>query len=103
MSQQKLDTLPIGLSEAEKDDLETMIGEFRRQRRINPATEANEPLQAQLDSITQRIADLTETVLKIDRRMAPLVEINHLSHRKSELLNERLDAVIVALKKGNVL
>jgi hypothetical protein len=35
--------------------------------------------------------------------MAPLVEIIRLSHQKSELLSQRLDAVIAALKKGRMI
>ena len=103
MSPHSLDALPIGLSEAEKDDLEKMIGEFRRQSSTDSQSEAKAPLQAQLDSITRRLADLTEMLLTIDRRMAPLAEVIRLSHHKSELLSQRLDAVIAALKKGQVL
>ncbi|MBC2710732.1 MAG: hypothetical protein HGJ94_06945 [Desulfosarcina sp.] len=103
MSQQKVDAFTVGLSEAEKHDLEKMIGEFRRHRPVDALEVAREPIQAQLDSITQRLAELTEMLLNIDRRMAPLMEIMRLSHQKSELLNQRLDAVIAALKKGRML
>ena len=103
MSQQRLDEFPVGLSEAEKEDLEKMIGDFRRQSRAASHAEEREPLQSQLDSITQRLADLTEMFLNIDRRMAPLAEVIRLSHQKSELLSRRLDAVISALKKGQML
>lgn len=103
MSPHSLDALPVGLSEAEKDDLEKMIGEFRRQSRTDLQAEPKAPLQAQLDSITHRLADLTEMLLTIDRRMAPLAEVIRLSHQKSELLSQRLDAVIAALKKGQML
>ena len=100
MPQQKDDPFPAGLSTAEKQDLERMIGEFRRPRPDDARGESSEPIQVQLDSITRRLADLTEMVLTLDRRTAPLVEIIRLSHQKSELLNQRLEAVIAALKKG---
>ena len=103
MPPHSLDAFPVGLSEAEKEDLEKMIGEFRRQSHTDSHAEAKAPLQAQLDSITQRLADLTEMLLTIDRRMDPLAEVIRLSHQKSELLNQRLDAVIAALKKGQKL
>ena len=103
MPQQPLDGLPDGLSEAEKDDLEKMIAEFRRQRRQDPFADAGDPPQAQLDSITRRLADLTEMFLNIDHRMAHLVGVIRLSHQKSEILSQRLDAVIAALKKGHML
>ena len=103
MSQQKFDPFTVGLSEAEKDDLEKMIGEFRRQRPKNDHGEAGQPIQAQIDSLTRRLADLSQMVLTIDRQMAPLVEVMRLSRKKSELLNQRLDAAIAALKKGRML
>ena len=105
MSQQKIDALPVGLSEAEKDDLEKMIGEFRRDRLkdADASGETREPIQAQVDRLTRRLADLSESVLTTDRQMAALVEVMRLSHQKSELLNQRLDAVIAALKKGRIL
>ena len=89
MSQQKIDALDVGLSEAEKDDLEKMIGDFHRDRPRDAPGEAGESIQAQLDSLSRRLADL--------------VDIMRLSHQKSELLNQRLDAVIAALKKGRML
>jgi len=103
MPQAQRDAFTTGLSEAEKDDLEKMIGAFRRQGRPDPATVAREPLQDQLDRINRRLADLTEMILRIDRRLEPLVEVIRLSHQKSDLLNRRLDAVIDALKKGRLL
>lgn len=103
MPQQKADAFTVGLSEAEKHDLEKMIGEFRRDRQGDPLAAARVPIQDQMDSLTQRLADLTEMLLNIDRRMTPLMEVIRLSHQKSELLNQRLDAVIAALKKGKIL
>jgi hypothetical protein len=103
MTQPKIDALPAGLSEAEKDDLEKMIGEFHRDRSKNAPGEAGVPTQAQMASLTRRLADLADSVLTIDRQMAALVEVIGLSHQKSELLNQRLDAVIAALKKGRML
>ncbi|WP_319404577.1 hypothetical protein [uncultured Desulfosarcina sp.] len=100
MSQEKGDTFTVGLSEAEKNDLEKMIGEFRRFRPNDARREAEEPIQGQVDSLARKLADLTEMVLTADRQMATLMEVIRLSHQKSELLNQRLDAVIAALKKG---
>ena len=103
MSQQEIDALDTGLSEAEKNDLEKMIGEFRRDRSQDAPGEARAPIQAQVDRLTRRLADLSEWILTTDRRMAALMEVIRLSHQKSELLNQRLDAVITALKKGRML
>ena len=100
MPQKKSDAFRVGLTKTEKQGLETMAGEFRRHLPADALAEAREPIQTQLDSLTRRLADLTEMVLSIDRQMAPLAEVVRLSHQKSELLNQRLDAVIAALKKG---
>jgi hypothetical protein len=80
-----------------------MIAEFRRQRRLDSDTDAGATLQAQLDIVTQRLADLTEMLLNIDGRVTTLVEVIRLSHQKSELLSQRLDTVITALKKGHAI
>jgi hypothetical protein len=103
MSQQKVDSFTVGLSEAEKDDLEKMLGEFRREPPMDVPSAEKASVQSQLDRITRRLADLTEKVLHLDRQMAPLMEIIRLSHQKSELLSQRLDAVIAALKKGRMI
>ena len=103
MSQQPLDSLPVGLTEAEKEDLEEMIVAFRRHNHTEGPEADREPLQVQLDDIVSKLADLTEMILNIDRRLAPLAEVIRLSHHKSELLSQRLDTVIAALKKGYML
>ncbi|WP_319526264.1 hypothetical protein [uncultured Desulfosarcina sp.] len=99
MSQPVSDAFPMGITAAEKDDLEKMIGEFRRQH--PPASEASgrESVQDQLDRIHQKLADLTDMILRINRRMEPLAEVVRFSQQKTELLNRRLDAVIEALKE----
>jgi len=103
MPQQKGDAFPVGLSEAERDDLEKMIAEFRRNGTEDTLGEAGEPIQDHVDRLTRNVTDLTRMVSTIDRQMASLVEVIRLSHQKSELLNQRLDDVIVALKKGRML
>lgn len=103
MSPKKVEALTVGLTEAEKHDLEKMIGEFHQKSEAGAPLAEKGPTQAQLDGINQRLADMIEMVLKIDRQMAPLVEIIRLSHQKSELLTQRLDAVIAALKKGRMI
>jgi hypothetical protein len=59
--------------------------------------------QAQLDSVTRRLADLTEMVLRSTVKWPRWLEIIRLSHKKSELLSHRLDTVIAALKKGRMI
>ena len=102
MSQQPLDDLPIGLTESEKEDLEAMIAAFRRHNQTDIPEASRQPFQAQLDDMVSKLADLTEMILNIDRRLSPIAEVMRLSHHKSELLSQRLDAVIAALKKGHM-
>jgi hypothetical protein len=103
MPKQKIEPFTADLSEAEKQDLEKMIGEFRQERPTEGLSETRGSNRAQLDSVTRRLGDLTEMVLSIDRQLAPLAEIVRLSHKKSELLSQRLDTVIAALKKGRMI
>ncbi|MGA6924739.1 MAG: hypothetical protein WBY88_03595 [Desulfosarcina sp.] len=98
MSHNRTDKPTAGLSEAQKRNSE--IDAINPHRTVTPSATTQTPIQIQLDSITQRLADLTEIVLRLDRQISPLVEIVRLSHRKSELLNQRLESVIDALKKG---
>jgi hypothetical protein len=103
MPQCPLDDLPIGLTEAEKEDLEEMIVAFRRHNHTDQPEADGQPLQGQPDDYESKLADLTEMIVSIDRRLSSLVEVMRLSQEKSELLAQRLDAVIAALKKGHVL
>ncbi|BBO79254.1 hypothetical protein DSCW_66710 [Desulfosarcina widdelii] len=99
MPQPESDAFSMEISAAEKDDLEKMIGAFRRQRPPALETSSKEPFQDQLDRINQKLDDLTNMILHIDRRMEPLAKVVRLSQQKTQLLNRRLDAVIEALKK----
>jgi hypothetical protein len=99
MPQPESDTFSMEISAAEKDDLEKMIGAFRRQRPQVPENRPKEPFQDQLDRLHKKLADLTDRIAYIDRRMEPLVEVVRLSQQKTEMLNRRLDAVIEALKE----
>ena len=87
------------ISAAEKDDLEKMIGAFRRQRPPASETGPKEPFQEQLDRIDQKLTDLTDRFLHINRRMESLANVVRLSQQKTERLNRRLDAVIEALRQ----
>lgn len=103
MPQRPLDDLPVGLTEAEKKDLEEMIVAFRRHNHTDQPEADRQPLQGQSDDYESQLADLTEMILSFDRRLSSLVEVMRLSQEKSELLTQRLDAVIAALKKGHLL
>jgi len=93
--------LNMGLSEEERRDLERMIGEFRQARPYVEPDMAS--VQKQIDAINKRMAYLTNMFLIIDRRMKPLYEIMRLTFEKSEILNERINTILEALRKGEPL
>lgn len=93
--------LEIGLSEDEKNDLEKMIGEFRHEKSRPVKGNSEDEITRRIDTIEKRLAHLTQMFLNIDKRMKPLYDVVHLSHQKSEILNNRIDDIIDALKKGN--
>ena len=93
----------IGLSEDEKYDLETMIGEFQKERTpVNPNHDI-ETIQNQIDLINKRLAFLTTMFLTIDRRMKPLYETICLTFEKSEILNQRINTIIDSIRSGEPL
>jgi hypothetical protein len=92
--------LNIGLSEEEKRDLERMIGDFQKERiQITPHHDIDS-LQKQIATMNKRLEYLTKMFLAIDRRMKPLFETVQLTYQKSELLNQRINAVIDTLRTG---
>jgi hypothetical protein len=94
----------IGLSEEEKQDLQKMIGDFQQARR--PESDAGADLaslQKQVEDMNKRLAYLTSMFLALDRRMKPLYEIIRLTFEKSELLNQRINAIINTLRSGDAL
>ena len=93
----------IGLSEEEKRDLESMIGEFQKERTVaDPVTDLA-TVQKQIAAINQRMAYLTGLFLTIDRRLKPLYETIRLTFEKSELLNQRINALIESMRTGDPL
>jgi hypothetical protein len=93
----------IGLSKEEKRDLERMIGEFQKERAvIDPVTDIA-TVQGQIEAMNQRMAYLTNMFLTIDRRLKPLYETIRLTFEKSELLNQRINALIESIRTGEPL
>jgi len=90
--------LDVGLSEEEREDLETLIKTFRHELPVI-ASDANvEELQQQVQEMTAYIARLSEMVLKFDTRMKSYYEIIRLFYQKSEKMNERINVIIKYLK-----
>jgi hypothetical protein len=93
----------IGLSEDEKRDLEKMIGDFQKKRDSQINEHDFESIQRQIDMMNKRLAFLTSMFLAIDRRMKPLYETICLTFEKSEVLNQRINTIIDAIRSGEPL
>ena len=95
--------LNIGLSEEEKKDLENMIGQFQKDRSSVTDDLDAASIQKQIDALSKRLSYLTQMFLSIDRRMQPLYSIIRLTYQKTEILNERIHAIIDSLRSGEPL
>lgn len=92
--------IDIGLSEAEKSDLEEMIGQFQKEREKGEPQLTVENLQHQIDVINERMANLSNLFLNLDRRIKPLYETIRLTYQKSEVLNQRINTLIDSIRMG---
>lgn len=97
------DSINIGLSEEEKRDLETMIDEFQMERTASDPVVDMADVQKQIEAISKRMEYLSNMFLTIDRRLKPLYEIIRLTFEKSELLNQRINALIESIRTGDPL
>ena len=95
--------LDIGLSEAERRDLEQMIHDFQKERDWGESPRDIDSLNAQIDTINARLTALTHMFLTIDRQIKPLYETLRLTYRKSEILNQRINTLINAIRTGEPL
>jgi uncharacterized coiled-coil DUF342 family protein len=93
----------IGLSEEEKRDLETMISEFQMERTASDPVMDMAAIQQQIEAINKRMEYLSNMFLTIDRRLKPLYEIIRMTFEKSELLNQRINALIESIRTGDPL
>lgn len=89
--------LNIGLSEEEKEDLEKLIKEFKGEQPVSISGITLEDVQDQVRSMGERLAQLSEMLLKFDKRLTSLYTISRLSYQKSEDMNERIDAIMKSI------
>ena len=88
----------VGLSEGEKKDLEELITSFKEKESSAPPDSSAEEVQNQIKSMSANIAHLGEILLKFDAKMKSFYEILRLSHKKSEIMNQRIDRIIETIK-----
>ena len=103
MTDKALEEITIGLSDAEKDDLEEMIKAFRNKQSAAPEHLAPEDVQKQIFSISENLAQYGDILLKFDTKLKLLYGILRLSDQKNRIMNQRIDAVIEVLKGQNIL
>ena len=103
MTEKVLEEITVGLSDAEKDDLEEMIKAFRKKQSAAPETLASEDVQKQILSIGENLAQYGDILLKFDTKLKLLYGILRLSDHKNRIMNQRIDAVIELLKGQNIL
>jgi len=80
--------LALGLSEAEKDDLESLIRSVREDAGA-PDESVGEKSQNQWRDLNRRLGRLAAAVLAMDEKVRLLSEIARLSEERYELMEER--------------
>ena len=103
MTKKVLEEITVGLSDAEKDDLEEMIKAFRKKQSSAPGTPVSEDEQKQILSIVENLAQYGDILLKFDSKLKLLYGILRLSDQKNRIMNQRIDAVIEVLKGQKIL
>ena len=103
MTKKVLEEITVGLSDAEKDDLEEMIKAFRKKQSSAPGTPVSEDEQKQILSIGENLAQYGDILLKFDSKLKLLYGILRLSDQKNRIMNQRIDAVIEVLKGQKIL
>ena len=98
MSEKVLEEITIGLSDSEKDDLEEMIKAFREKQSASQETLDSEDIQKQILSISEKLAQYGDVLLKFDTKLKLLYEILRFSDQKNSIMNQRIDTIIELLK-----
>lgn len=85
--------LNTGLSEEERDDLETLIKSLREDKHaIGPDVSLDE-FRRYVETMVENIIRFSDMMLKYDDRLKTLYEILILSHKKNKATNDRITAI----------
>jgi len=103
MTEKVLEEITVGLSDAEKDDLEEMIKAYRNKQSAAPETLASEDVQKQILSVSENLAQYGDILLKFDTKLKLLYGILSLSDQKNRIMNQRIDAILELLKGQKIL
>ncbi len=85
--------LNIGLSEEERDDLETLIKSLREDKNATDPDVSLDELRRHVETMVENIVRLSDMMLKYDDRLKTLYEILILSHKKNKATNDRITAI----------
>ena len=88
----------VGLSDEETEDIQKLIRAFKAEQAVSPPDSTLEKVQDQVRSINKRLMQLSKTVLELNSGMKALYDIVRLSQKKSEMMNERIDAIVRFIK-----
>jgi len=88
----------VGLSDGEKKDLEELITSFKEKQSSAPPDPSAEEVHNQMKSMSAKLAHFGEVLLKFDAKMKSFYQILRLSHKKSEIMNQRIDTIIDTIK-----
>jgi len=102
MTEKALEDIAIGLSDAEKDDLEKMIKAFKKTQHAEPEALDSKDVQQQIMSLTENLAQYGDILLKFDTKLKLLYGILRLSDQKNRILDQRINTVIELLKEQNI-
>jgi len=102
MTEDILEEINLGLSEAEKMDLEEMISEFKDQQSPSLPSGDLKGLEEQIGSLGEKLSRYAAILLKNDNKIKLLLEILRLSDQKSSIMNQRIDALMELLKGKNI-
>jgi hypothetical protein len=88
----------VGLSDGEKKDLEELITSFKDKQSSAPPDLSAEDVHDRIKSISAELAHFGEVLLKFDAKIKSFYEILRLFHKKSEIINQRIDKIIETMK-----
>jgi hypothetical protein len=90
--------LNVGLSDGEKKDLEKLLTAFREKESSTPPDKSAEDVHSQIKSMSAKLAQFGDILLKFDTKIKLFYEILLLSYKKSEMMNQRIDTIIEIIK-----
>lgn len=102
MNDKVVEDITLGLSDAEKNDLEKMIKAFREKQSAAPETSVSGDAHNQMLSMEKSFARYGDILLKFDTKIKLLHQILSLFDKKNTIMNQRIDAVIEFLKEQEI-